>query len=143
MWEKLPRWAKALIVIAGLWVIYRILLIWFPDPMYNLMSMFGLGSGALMLASAHKSLRADEKKEIEEDKELLKEDRTAIESHKEAIGLLTQQMQAIPLSVDQELKDEYEALAETKRQIAEQEMTDDEAVAFLRQRLKAKRGETD
>lgn len=68
MWEKLPRWAKALIVIAGLWVIYRILLIWFPDPMYSLMSMFGLGSGALMLASAHKSLRADEKKEIEADR---------------------------------------------------------------------------
>lgn len=71
----------------------------------------------------------------------MNEDRKAIDSYKEAIGLLTQQMQAIPLSVNQELKDEYEALAETKRQIAEQEMTDDEAVAFLRQRLKAKKGD--
>ena len=141
MWEKLPRWAKALIVIAILWLIYRILLIWFPDPMYSLMSMFGLGSGALMLASAHKGLREQEKKDTAADKELLKEDRKAIDSHKEAIGILTQQMQAIPLSVDQELKDEYEALAETKRQIAEQELTDDEAVAFLRQRLKAKKGD--
>ena len=139
MWTKIPQWAKVLIVIAGLWLLYRVLLIWFPNPIHSLMALFGMGAGASMLASNHHVLRKKEIEETKADRAELQEDRKAVDKHKEEIADLNRQLQQIPITVNQELKEELDSFAEAKKQIVEQEMTEDEAVDFLRQRLKARR----
>jgi len=135
MQTKFPQWTKVLVVLAVLWVAYRILMIWFPDPLQSFMALFGIGAGASMLASNHKSLRSKEKEDTAADRAELEANRETINSHKEEIRLLNQQMQQIPITVNEELKAEWDNLADTKKQIAEQEMTEAEAVSFLRQRL--------
>lgn len=139
MWTKIPQWAKVLIVIAGLWLLYRVLLIWFPNPIHSLMALFGMGAGASMLASNHHTLREKEIEETKADRAELQEDRKAVDKHKEEIADLNRQLQQIPITVNLELKEELDSFAEAKKRIAEQEMTEDEAVDFLRQRLKARR----
>ena len=139
MWTKIPQWAKVLIVITGLWLLYRVLLIWFPNPIHSLMALFGMGAGASMLASNHHTLRKKEIEETKADRAELQEDRKAVDKHKEEIADLNRQLQQIPITVNQELKEELDSFAEAKKRIAEQEMTEDEAVDFLRQRLKARR----
>lgn len=139
MWTKIPQWAKVLIVIAGLWLLYRVLLIWFPNPIHSLMALFGMGAGASMLASNHHTLRKKEIEETKADRAELQEDRKAVDKHKEEIADLNRQLQQIPITVNQELKEELDSFAEAKKRIAEQEMTEDDAVDFLRQRLKARR----
>lgn len=139
MQTKLPQWIKVLVVLAVLWVAYRILMIWFPDPIHSLMALFGIGAGASMLASNHHALREKEIEETKADRAELQEDRKAVDKHKEEIADLNRQLQQIPITVNQELKEELDSFAEAKKRIAEQEMTEDEAVDFLRQRLKARR----
>ena len=139
MWTKLPQWAKVLVVLAVLWIVYRVLLIWFQDPLQSFMALFGMGAGASMLAGNHKALRNKEKEDTAADKAELEANRKTINSHKEEIRLLNQQMQQIPLTVNEELKAELDNLADAKKQIADQEMTEAEAVNFLRQRLNQRR----
>lgn len=139
MQTKLPQWIKVLVVLAVLWVAYRILMIWFPDPIHSLMALFGIGAGASMLASNHRALREKEIEETKADRAELQENRKAVDKHKEEIADLNRQLQQIPITVNQELKEELDSFAEAKKRIVEQEMTEDEAVDFLRQRLKARR----
>lgn len=92
-----------------------------------------------MLASNHHTLRKKEIEETKADRAELQEDRKAVDKHKEEIADLNRQLQQIPITVNQELKEELDSFAEAKKRIAEQEMTEDDAVDFLRQRLKARR----
>ena len=84
-------------------------------------------------------LRSKEKEDTAADRAELEANRKTINSHQEEIRLLNQQMQQIPLTVNEELKAELDNLADAKKQIADQEMTEAEAVNFLRQRLNQRR----
>lgn len=132
----MPRWGRVVIVIFLLWAVYRMLFILFPVTMQSVMALIGVGAGASMMAESYRTRRKMEQEETEADKAELKADRADIDHHKDEIHTLNQQLQQIPLTVDSELKAELDNLAETKKQIADKEMSEDDAIAFLRSRLK-------
>lgn len=134
-WKKLPRFVQGVIVIAGLWTAYRVTVVFFPDLWMEIMGFLGLGSGALMMSGKHKALRQKEILDTNTDKlELLKTQEEIARSKAELSDLVDQQT-SVMLSTDKELEDELHRLSEAKREIAESNMTEAQAEAFLRERL--------
>lgn len=138
LWSKIPVWGRGLIIIAGMWLLYRATLLFFPNIWFELLTFLGLGSGALVLSKQEKALRERDRKDTAADRKLLDSDRSEIEDIKSGLGTLHKQMQEIPISVDKALDDELQAFSEAKKRIAEQDMTEDQAAEFLRKRLESK-----
>lgn len=138
-WSSLPRWAHGIIVIAVIWLIYRVTVVFFPDLWMEVLGFLGLGSGALMMSGKHKALRQKEILDTNTDKlELLKTQEEIARSKAELADLVDQQT-SVMLSTDKELEDELHALSEAKREIAESDMTEAQAEAFLRERLNSRK----
>lgn len=138
-WSSLPRFVQGAIVIAGLWVAYRVTVVFFPDLWMEILGFLGLGSGALMMSGKHKALRQKEILDTNTDKlELLKTQEEIARSKAELSDLVDQQT-SVMLSTDKELEDELHRLSEAKREIAESNMTEAQAEAFLRERLNSKK----
>ena len=103
------------------------------------MGFLGLGSGALMMSGKHKALRQKEILDTNTDKlELLKTQEEIAKSKAELADLVDQQT-SVMLSTDKELEDELHRLSEAKREIAESDMTEAQAEAFLRERLNSRK----
>lgn len=138
-WNSLPRWARGIIVIVTGWLVYRVTIIFFPDLWMEIMGFLGLGSGALMMSGKHKALRQKEILDTNTDKlELLKTQEEIARSKAELADLVDQQT-SVMLSTDKELEDELHRLSEAKREIAESDMTEAQAEAFLRERLNSRK----
>ena len=140
-WNGLPRWAQGIIVIVIGWLVYRVTIILFPDLWMEVLGFLGLGSGAAMMSSKHKSLRQKEMQDTEADKKELVQARVDIEQAKAGLEDLRGQQTSVMLNTDKELESELNKLSEAKREIAESDMTEEQAEAFLRERLfKRKKG---
>lgn len=138
-WRSLPRWAQGVVVIAGAWLVYRVTVVFFPDLWMEVLGFLGLGSGAAMMAGKHKALRQKEIEDTEADKKELAKTREEIEKAKGDLADLREQQTSVMLTVDTEIENELHNLAEAKREIAESDMTEDQAVAFLRERLNSRK----
>lgn len=134
-WNGLPRWAQGIIVIVTGWLVYRVTIIFFPDLWMEVLGFLGLGSGAAMMSSKHKSLRQKEIQDTEADKKELAQARVDIEQAKAGLEDLRGQQTAVMLNTDKELESELNKLSEAKREIAESDMTEEQAESFLRERL--------
>lgn len=140
-WSSLPRWARGIIVIVIGWLVYRVTIIFFPDLWMEVLGFLGLGSGAAMMSSKHKALRQKEMQDTEADKKELAQTRVDIEQAKAGLEDLRGQQTSVMLNTDKELENELNKLSEAKREIAESDMTEEQAESFLRERLfKRKKG---
>lgn len=92
-----------------------------------------------MLSGKHKALRQKEKADTEADKRELAQARVDIENTKANLADLRDQQTTVMLTTDTELENELHNLAEAKREIAESDMDEDQAVAFLRERLNSRK----
>ena len=91
------------------------------------------------MAGKHKALRQKEKEDTEADKKELAKTREEIKEAKGDLADLREQQTSVRLTVDTEIENELHNLAEAKREIAESNMTEDQAVAFLRERLNSRK----
>lgn len=138
-WNGLPRWAQGIIVIVTGWLVYRVTIIFFPDLWMEVLGFLGLGSGAAMMSSKHKALRQKEIQDTEADKKELAQTRVDIERDKAGLQDLRGQQTSVMLNTDKELENELYQLSEAKREIAESDMTEEQAESFLRERLNSRK----